>query len=161
MQKWWQDLDSRERQILILAGIVLVLVLYFSAVWYPIHSALDRAERRLESSRGDLLWMRTAAIEIQRLDAANQQPRVYDGSVLTLIGESAARNNVVAGIKKLDPEGTTVARVTVEKMVYTDLMRWLLNMRNDYGVRVVNAGIRRGGLAGTIDGEFTVEATAK
>jgi type II secretory pathway component PulM len=161
MLKWWQELDARERQFLILAGVVLLCVLYFSAVWYPIHNALNRAERRVESSRADLFWMRTAADEIERLTALEQKSKAYEGSLLTLIGESAARHNVVSSIKKLDPEGATLARVSIEKMPYVEYMRWLLGMRDSHGVRVVNASIRRSGEEGTVDGEFTLEAVTR
>lgn len=161
MQKWWQELDSRERMLIMVIGAVLVLALYFSAVWYPIHAARGRAEQRLTHSQSDLMWMRSASTELKRLSALSPKARTYDGTLLTLIGETAGKSNMGSAIKKLDPEGSLLARVTVEKAIYTDFMRWLVLMHNDYGVRVVNAGLRKGGLAGTVDGEITLEVSSK
>lgn len=161
MQKWWQELDSRERMLIMGIGVVLLLALYFSAVWYPIYAARGRAEQRLVYSQADLNWMQSASAELKRLESLSSKVRTYDGTLLTLIGETAGKSNMGTAIKKLDPEGSLLARVTVEKAIYTDFMGWLVMMHSNYGVRVVNAGLRKGAVAGTIDGEITLEVAAK
>jgi type II secretory pathway component PulM len=79
---------------------------------------------------------------------------------LALIGSSAGKAGISGALSKLDPEGTNLARVTLSQAPFSDVMRWLIALRNEYGVKVVNASIRKGAMTGTVDVQITLEVPA-
>ena len=61
VKKYWQGLESRERLILSVGGILVLLILVYAFVWQPWHKSLSSMKKEIQPLRSDLVWIRQHA----------------------------------------------------------------------------------------------------
>jgi general secretion pathway protein M len=92
-----------------------------------------------QSQQKTLNWMQTAAQEIQQLRTQpNGSPRPeLNQSLFSLIDESLQKTNLQKLDKRIEPRKETEVRVNFDKVGFTDLLKWLADLENQYGVQVL------------------------
>ena len=58
IKKYWLELEERERLILGVGGIAVVLILFYALVWQPWHKSIDSMKESIQPLRSDLVWVR-------------------------------------------------------------------------------------------------------
>lgn len=66
----WQALEQRERRLLSVLGVFLLLVFLWLGVWQPVQQSVENAERRLDAQRNTLALVER---HTQRIHAAREQ----------------------------------------------------------------------------------------
>ena len=69
MNAWWQALAERERRMLLAALAVVLVGVFYAAVWAPLQRGIAVRSERVSVLRGDLLWMRGASVRLLALRA--------------------------------------------------------------------------------------------
>jgi|GEM_PF-307374 len=69
MNAWWQALAERERRMLLAALAVVLVGVFYAAVWAPLQRGIAVRGERVSVLRGDLLWMRGASVRLLALRA--------------------------------------------------------------------------------------------
>ena len=160
---WWTELDSRERLMVMIGGVAALIVIYLLAVWYPLHSSRSTLQTRVSKHQSDLIWMQTASAEIKALSGsgATRTKELGDTALYAIVGETAQKERLNNALKKVDPEGKTAARVTLEGALFDDVIRWLVKLRREYGVSVTNVNFKKGRVEGQVDAKLTLEVPTK
>ena len=67
MRAWWTNLAERERWMVGVGAIVVVLLLGWALVWHPLATKRAALRETVESDRRDLAYVRVATAEVERL----------------------------------------------------------------------------------------------
>ena len=163
MMQWWEDLDSRERLMVMIGGVVGLILFYIVAVWYPLSSSRSTLQTKVSKEKSDLIWMQTASAEIKALEGsgATRTKSLGDSALYAVVGETAQKARLKNALKKVDPDGKTGARVTLEGALFDDVIRWLVRLRKEYGVTATNVNFKKGRASGQVDAKLTLEAPEK
>ena len=144
---YWMQLRPREQLLLSLAGLVLLLALLFLLVWEPVMQEHRRLQQNLVQQQQLLAWMQQSAAEVRRLQGGKgqqRQDRARAGqSLLALIDSTAKRARLGAALKRVEPDGAGRVRVWLEQAAFDDLVRWLGQLQQRYGVRVDSIAVDR------------------
>jgi len=161
MKEWFAGLEPRERQLIIGAGIILLIMLLYLVVWEPISKDNEVLRSSYQNSQQLLEWMEDAAEEARALqekikasgptgDSANQ-------SLLGVIDRTAKRDKLGPSVKRVQPDGKTGARVWLENAVFNDMIKWLENLQHKEGVRLVNTVIEKQDVSGLVNARLVFE----
>lgn len=124
IREWLLSRDSRERVLIIIGGILLILVLVHTIIWSPLVNGYQSTEKRLNKLRNDVAWMRTAAKKLasttRLIPATTPQ-----GSLPTIVDRSARKTGIINVIKRVEPRGQDKVQVILQKARFTVLLYWI------------------------------------
>ncbi len=138
------NLNSRERQVLALGAIVLVLILGYTLVWAPWHDALRRLRAQVPAQQTTLTWMQDQAKQAAPLLKLENNDSQNDVPLLTVVEATAATakmRNVIRRMSPGDQEGQV--KVWLTEASFDSWLLWLEQLRKE-AVEVVSSTITRG-----------------
>ena len=159
MMSWWQNLESRDRQILLVGGVLLIIILLYVMVWEPLDKSVRELDRGVDARRVTLQWMNEAATEIKSLQAGAQP--VGEGlggrSLLSVVDQAARQAGLGPSLKRVEPEDKDKVRVWMEKVPFDKLVTWTGGLTRQYGVTVNSIRIERLDDPGLVNARVTLE----
>jgi general secretion pathway protein M len=157
LRQWYASLQMRERVMVISTAIILVISLFYVAVWEPLHQGLDAAQQEYESNLKNLQWMQQAAAEVRTLKASGSKVRAAaSGQPVPLVVEQVASNSAIkANLSKLESSSNDGARVVLDGASFDQMLIWLNTLEQNHGIPVSSANIERGEKPGTVNARLS------
>jgi general secretion pathway protein M len=163
IRAWWESLQLRERQVLIIGAVIAALLLGWALMWYPLSHARSDLAARVARQHDDLAWMRQALGETKTLRAQGARARAdrQGKSLLALADVSARGAGLTGALKRVEPAGSDSVRVNLEIADFDVLMNWLDVLARDYGVQVTDFSVDKVAGLGLVNARVTLEDSKK
>ncbi len=131
----WESLQPRERVIISVAGVLLLLVIVYQFLFSPIHHGLSRLHTTVTENQQLLTWMANTQQHIHTLSkSSTSAQRVEQSSLLSTVDESVHESPIAAHVTALQ-QGTNQAVVIKFNNVNFDaLTTWLISLRKEYNI---------------------------
>jgi len=132
-------LEPRERHTLVIGAIVLGLLLGYFFFLDPLLIQRQQLHNINQSQQKTLDWVQSAAFEIQQLRTQSNQPQALtlNQSLFSLIDTSLQKTNLHKLNKRIEPRKDTEVRVNFEQVGFSELIKWLAELENQYGIKVL------------------------
>jgi general secretion pathway protein M len=160
MREWWYGLEARERQTLTIGGAALAVILFFFAVWLPAQQGVDAMEQRVSEQRELLGWMQRSAAEVKALrgqGASAPKTRESDQALYALADETAREAGLGEAIREVSPTGENRVRVDLQGADFDKLIRWLADLRTQFGIQASPISVRRSDQPGRVNAQIVLE----
>ena len=161
MKERWQQLAPREKQSLILMSVVVLITLFYFALWKPLKTGIEDGQLRLKAQTHALLKIRQQAAEVRQLRSggAGKQTIIGDSSsLLGLIERSAKQKNINGNLQKVQPEGQREVRVWMENASFDQLISWLDLLSSRYAIQITEISVERGNTPGIVNARILLQA---
>ncbi len=161
MKERWQQLAPREKQLLILMSVVVLITLFYFALWKPLKTGIEDGELRIKAQTRALMEIRKQAAEVRQLrssGAASDTTVKDSSSLLGLIERSAKQKKIKGGLQKVQPEGEREVRVWMENVSFDQLISWLDLLTNRYGIQISEISLEHGNTPGIVSGRILLQA---
>ncbi len=133
---FWRNRSLREQYILI-AGVALTLITgMYILILHPALNRINYYQDSILKKEKDLIWMKNAARQIREHHIYNYQDQNL--SALAVIDKSAKTLNLNKAINRLEPDDSGQIRVWMSGAVFDNLLIWLDNLRNTYGITMTS-----------------------
>jgi len=138
MKEWWNSLSERERLMLGVGGLLLVVGALYFIMWTAFFSRLASLRLSVPEQRAELAWMREAAGSVARLRPTGQggPATAAGGSVMAVIDQTAKQEKLGGKLKRIEPDGENGAKVWVDEAPFDDIMRWVFLLESKHAIRV-------------------------
>lgn len=157
LQTWYLSLAARERLLVGVGAVVVLLLLVYLLVVEPLQQRRDTLERGIASQRELLAWMHEAVVPL-RGNAA--QPVASRGQSLFAVVDRSARGSALAGaLQRVQPEGNGAVRVWLGDAPFDELVRWIGALQREHAVAVGALSVERAEGAGLVNARLTLERT--
>ena len=146
IQKYWRELQPRERLVLGWGGLLVALILFYALILQPWHRAISSMESALPNLRGNLVWMRQQAELIESgVGLSNKSNRTEGGQSLLSVLEKTAKDSKVQGaIVQVTPgQSGREVRVVLEDVNFNQWVRWVDILFQQYDVRTKQVSAER------------------
>ena len=145
MKDWWDNLQSREQNFVLIASVVVVLFLLYLLAWSPLVKARDNKRIQVESNQQLLTWMTTKSNEVKQLKLTN--PNLLKSgskrSLLAIVDGLAKQLGLRTAIKRIEPDGPHAATIWIEEMNFDALIALLGQLDKRSNVKVKQADVTR------------------
>lgn len=158
MKQWWQQLSERERRLLLFGGgLALVLVIYF-LIWSPLSEAAQRARTEAYKAAELAAWMQSVSLKLNQ--GGQQRHRAKQ-----VLSSDQLLSTLDASLKKSALKDTAVnisqgkeesVRLQFENVVFTDLLVWINELWNRYGLQVKRFNASRNEQPGTVRADLSI-----
>ena len=101
MREWWDNLQSREQNYVLIASVVVVLFLLYLLAWAPLVKARDNKHQQVENNQQLLAWMTSKSNEVKQLKLTNPNLLKSDAkrSLLAIVDSLAKQLGLRTGHK--------------------------------------------------------------
>ncbi len=157
MKDWLATRTPRERRILAIAGVFLILVLLYGALIHPFYAGLARLRQTAAEPHALLHWMRGTAREIQSLRGSAAVTPASGGSLLSVVNQAARREHLEGAVRRLEPDNTGGVRVWLKQASFDQVVRWLGVLQRNAGLRIESIDLEATGEPGKVDGHAVLK----
>jgi general secretion pathway protein M len=155
IKTWYQGLKSNERQLVIAAAVLLGVALVYLILLAPLSRAVTTREARVERKQQDLVWMRGVSGPMQQLIATQPGGNAGD-SLVVVIDRSARQAGIANSLAGQSPNGDNGIRVRLENAPFDNLVIWLSNLQQQYGIAIDSASVDRTGKPGVVSANIVL-----
>lgn len=153
-EAWFDTLQPRERIIVAVGTVFVVIALVYGALWLPLAHARATAEQRLQDARA-------LAVQLERAGAsAHAHPGAHPpgggDSLLTVVDQASRTPELGKAPTRLQPDGDSSVRVWFENVPFDNLVRWMGTLEARYGLQVTAVDVERQDAPGTVNARLSV-----
>lgn len=157
LNTWYSSLSPRDKNLLIGTAIFLVVLLFYLAIWEPIHQGRTDQQQKLKSQQEIYTWMQTAANEAVSLKGSRNRKASSQQPIALILENSSKASGLKKNINKIESSGKKGARVVIDSASFDQLLVWLNSLEQQHGVIVTTANIDRNEAAGTVSARLSFE----
>jgi len=147
--RWHQNLGVRERILTDLTAFLILLGLVYLALWRPIVSWSQAQQQRYEQKEALLEWMQLHSAEARQQNQNNTQPASGNGSLLTVVSNTAREEGVQ--LTRFQPEGNGGVSVVLQNQNFDLIVRWLGNLQSQHNVQIRQISVDRQEALGSVN----------
>lgn len=149
LKNWWQSISARERQLVTVCSVLLVVGFLYWGVLQPLTSRTEQAQMRLHSEKQLLQWVTQSANKITALRSQGGQKGVDRSQPLNKVVYSTAARFQVELIR-MQPRDAAL-QVWVKPLPFNNLINWIAQIKEQYGVQVLFLDISRAEQSGMVE----------
>jgi general secretion pathway protein M len=153
---WWDERNAREKRLLSIGGLVIVLVIFYSTLISPALDGREVIRETLPGLKRQLATMQGQAAEAKRLAGSAQNAAPSGDSLNSAVTSSLADRGLNA--TKVQLSGNAV-QIEMKNVSFSAWIVWLDDMRKQLKVHVTQAHVEPTGANGRVDLRATIEAT--
>ena len=150
MEKWFNNLESREQLLLIVCGFFVGLYLLYLLLWNPIANKRDDLLVQNQSVAQSLGSVRSLAAQYQALKqsgAAGKSP--VRSNLSQIVDTSVARNQLK--MNRFQPSSSGDVQVRFENAVFNNIVAWLYELESEYAIEVKELSVTPGAASGLVN----------
>jgi type II secretory pathway component PulM len=155
LQHWFRSLQPRERIMVSVGAVAVVLVAFFVGL-APFYKALHERSERVQRKQGDLAWLRSVAPEVQALGANQPMTGPSGESLVVLIDRTARECGLGTSLTGQTPNGDQGIRVRLETASFDLLVKCLGNLQQAQAVSIEQAAFDRTGKPGLVNANLVL-----
>ena len=145
IKDWWQNLQTREQQLVLFGSIAVSVLLFYSLAWSPLVNARDIKQQQVENNQELLAWMKTKSAEVKQLGLSNPQALRSDSnrSLLAIVDSLANQLGLRSSIRQIEPNGQNNVTIWMDEIEFDALITMLGQLEKRSDVMVIEASINR------------------
>lgn len=144
MKAWWENLGARERGLIVVGTVLVMMLLSYVLAWEPLRNSDRRLRQNVAERRADLAWMRQAAEEIKHLGGVGAARPVADNrSLLTLVDQTARATGLGTALKRVAPQGDDKLSAQLDGAEFDKLIPWLSALERDQAIAIISLNVDR------------------
>ncbi|WP_371187744.1 type II secretion system protein GspM [Thalassotalea maritima] len=146
MKQWWLGLNQREQRLAIIMASVVVIFVFFTAVWQPLNQSITKAEQKLARQQQLAIWVDEHLFKLKALEQTTGK-RVSSASLSTVVNRTARRQNI--DIARMQPQGEDL-QVWIDEVPFNTFITWLDTLANKEGLKVMSLDVSESNTSGSI-----------
>lgn len=160
MKEWFLGLNQRERIMVAGGGAILLIMMLYLMIWEPVMNGVKDAQENVVRQEKLLGWMQDAGTEVKRLRGSSVVPGQLQAgqSLLSLIDSSAKTAGLGNQVKRVKPEGDNKVRIWLDDVAFDEMVKWLENLAQKYGVQVESTVIDKANMNGRVNASLVLQS---
>ena len=130
MNEYWQNLNERERKMVLAAGVAMIIYLFYLLIYAPLTGAVSTRQQDLKEKRETLQWLQT--VQSQALKSMAARSPISENKLLSLITAQLNRPPFKSYPYQLQQTGANEIQITFEQVPFNPFIRWLWGLSSRY-----------------------------
>ena len=156
MKEWFNSLQTRERNLVLGAALILAALIIYLLLWEPTAKKVAGLKNAVNTQQTQLAWMQQASQEVKALQKG-PLPLSTSNQGLSLINaveNSAKKTGLSETITRTEPQGSDKITVELRGTEFDRLVNWIGVLTNQYSAQVTQFNASRTDAKGRVDARF-------
>jgi general secretion pathway protein M len=136
MKQFLTQLSQRERQLLIVGGLLILAVMFWLLLYRPVTSYIEQRANLKIQLQQQLVSMQQAATGISHQQTTSKQSLPADKTFSAWLDGQLNQLNMQQSVKRSEPIDETTVSLWLESVPFDQWADWLQRINNQYGVVV-------------------------
>ncbi|MEM7304078.1 MAG: type II secretion system protein M [Pseudomonadota bacterium] len=145
LKAWWQNLQTREQQLVMYGGIAVIILMFYTLAWSPLVNARDIKSMQVENNQELLSWMKTKSAEVKQLRLSNPQALRSDSnrSLLAIVDSLANQLGLRSAIRQIEPNGQDSVSIWMDEIEFDALITMIGQLEKRSNIVVSEASVNK------------------
>jgi general secretion pathway protein M len=139
VRSWFESLEERERLFVVAAAALLVIAIFYLAVWMPLDRGQENLESSVENWRDSLAELRLLKGSLTTQDPGEARQPDRNQSLVVIIDNTLRERGLYNSLQRSQPTATNGIRVEFENVAFDELVMWLGDLSSGQGLQVQSA----------------------
>jgi general secretion pathway protein M len=159
MNAWFESLQARERVFVIAAAIAIVFAVFWFALWQPLARSEADLGARIQNWQTSLQELRPLRGRLLAAGSQNTGAAAQNQSLVVIVDNTLRSRNLYSSLQRSQPTNNNGIRVEFDNVSFDDLVLWLGDLDNRYGLNVQTASFSQStsNNPGRINASLTLE----
>jgi type II secretory pathway component PulM len=158
MKDWWLNLSLRDKQMVCVGSIVVILFLIYEIIWSPLVTANNNLRSRIQQGQDTLRSMKNADQLIEHLQKETEEKRTgVTESILGVMQTEINHSQFASHVTQLREADNDSVQFNLRKVDFDQLLVFLTSVWKKYGFIVSQITVMPTGTPG----EVTVDVVMK
>ena len=144
IMQYWRSLKEQEQQLIMVAGGIFVVFVFVMGIFRPLNNAIDKAKKSYVTQQELLVWVDESIV---KLKAAGNTQAISNQNISQVVNSTRSRYRIT--ISKMQPNDNSL-RLTLDSVVFNQLIEWLDELVNQHGLRVENLDLSKDDKSGFV-----------
>jgi len=149
LQTWWQSLVQRERIVVSILAVVIVMVLFQMMIWQPVHQARLNAYISIDKQSELLQWMKQQAEIARTLQPNSNVSKLASGSIGQRVNLAAKKHKIT--ISRLQTSDQNTIQIWLVDADFSQVLLYLQTLQTKYNVLVTSIAVTETNKPGLVD----------
>ncbi len=150
IKDWFLQLAPRERVMVLVCGVVIVLALIWQLLINPLFINTAKLDTRVADKTAQLTALQEQASQVWVADSTSGASSAAptggaNQSIVVIIDRTTRSRQLAQHLKRNQPDGNSGVRLRLEGAPFDTLMEWLGELKNTYGMTVTSANFDEAG----------------
>jgi len=142
MKEWFEQLELRERLLVMAAGALVLIFIITTFGIRPIINKTSRGQELVEDKQALLVELSQVAQRLGPQSGPNQSTDAGSTqSLVVLVDQTTRTRGLAPYLKRNQPDGTSRIRLRFENAPFDTLVEWLDQLESQYGLTATSANI--------------------
>lgn len=153
MKEWWMNLGLREKQAVVLGGMLVGLFLLYEMVWAPITTHIEDLRASIQHNQSTLVWMEETNQHINILQklSVKQNSNRSSTALLSILQKEINQSPFASNLKQLIQAENNSVKIVFEKVNFDNLIKWLITLGEKQGLTITQMTATPSGALGIVD----------
>lgn len=157
LQEWFRGLAARERLLVSIGGVVVLVTILYLGIWEPLNKAHTKREADLAAAQALAQRLEVIAATLQKTQASGGGAAIAAGASLLSIVDQASKDGTLGKpLSRIQPEGDNEVKVWIDGVSFEALVRWINELESRYGISIQTADVERDTLPGQVNARLSV-----
>lgn len=157
MKAWFEGLEERERLLVAVAGVMVIIAVLVLGIIRPIAGQTSRGHERVADKRELLTELEQVAQRIGPQRGGMTPGNAVNTDSLVVVVDQTTRNaGLAAYLKRNQPDGATSIRLRFENAPFDTIVEWLAELEAEYNLSATSANIDMASDTGRVNCNFTL-----
>lgn len=158
MNTWWQNLNSRERRLVVLAGSLLAIALLWVLVGKPLASRYKLLQQDVQTALELNQQMQQQRGEIEQLrGAASTTPNLSDENLYSAVNKLLKQHQLDGEGTSADEKDNNQVSLKLDGKPFDTLIRFLAQLENEYAAHTTSMTLKPTDKSGMVDAEILLQ----
>ena len=145
MKSWWQQLQLREKRLVIIMGVLLSIFFFYQLIWQPLNENIVHNQKKLIRQQALLSWVNKNTLRYK--NNANSNSVKNNGSISSIVNRTAKQHQIT--VSRMQPQGDDL-HLWIEEIAFNTLLQWLEQLSNEEKLMVRGIDLSHGNQTGTV-----------
>ena len=156
MKEWLNNLQARERNLILGAALILAALLLYLLLWEPVSKKVTSLKGSVSAQQTQLVWMQQASREVRTLqkNPASGPVGNQGTSLIRAVETSAKETGMRSSVTRMEPQGSDKITVELRGAEFDGLVDWIGILTHQYGASVNQFSATKTDAQGRVDARF-------
>jgi len=161
LKEKWSQLGAREKYLLTIGGIALIIFIIYKGVWSPILDKVNMMRLTIVTNDATLAWMKTTDETLRTLDKKLKSPvgKISTIELLSILQEKVKQLNFAAHLTQLKQVSQNTLTMQLQQVDFDIFIGLLIDIMKEHPITVTHLSVLSLPTPGVVNVELTLQLT--
>jgi general secretion pathway protein M len=159
MKAWWLNASMREKQIVSLGALLVIVFLVYDIIFAPLTNAVDTLRQKIHNNQILLAWMQESNKRIETLEKSKTSTAPKSSaSLLSTVQNDINNQPFGKSVAQLQQAENDSIQIRLQKVSFDALTKWLITICQQEGLLITQMTVAPNTAPGIVDADLKLQA---